>query len=163
MNTKYIIALVAVVAVAAGAFLYYTPDNEPTDNSAGTTTSSGMRAEENAVVVNEQKPGNTVTGSVVYLSAPGFLVIHETFAGNAGAIIGASAPLPSGENKNVKVNLARASKDGEKLIAMLHNDVDGNGKFDAAIDTPVQSTLGGAISGSFDVSVDAQVNIDVTI
>lgn len=55
----------------------------------------------------------------------------------------------------VSVTLNRATRDGERLHAMLHSDVDADGSFVASTDTPVQSSLGGPISGWFDISTGA--------
>jgi len=164
MNKSLLIGIAVVIVGAVGYYLYSStaPASEnTTENSSN--TSAGMLAEENAVVVSEQKPGSTVTGSVVYLAAPGFLVIHEDADGAPGAILGASAVLQAGENTEVPVTLSRASRDGERLYAMLHSDVDGNGTFDAVFDLPVQSILGGPIHGWFDVSSSASENVPVSI
>ena len=164
MNKSLIIGAVLVIAGLAGYYLYSSTAPVPENtNENSDTTSAGMLAEENAVVVSEQKPSSTVTGSVVYLAAPGFLVIHEDADGAPGAILGASAVLQAGENTEVPVTLSRASRDGERLYAMLHSDVDGNGTFDAAVDLPVQSALGGPIHGWFEVSSSASTNVPVSI
>ena len=158
MNTNTIIAVIAIVLVAGGAYYWYgvrgASKMEPSADDAG--TSLGMFAEENGIVITDQKPGQAITAADVLLKAPGFLVIHESDGSAMGAIIGASAALAAGENMNVSVTLTRAAKDGETLHAMLHADVDGNGTFDASIDTPVESALGGPIHASFAVSEDAE-------
>lgn len=172
MNNKMILVLVAVVILGGGAYFLLgnmapdttvTNDIAPTNTDQMPDTSSGMRAEENMVVVNEQKPSKTITGSIVNVAAPGFLVIHEDTAGNPGTILGASALLQTGESTNIPVTLSRATKDGEKLHAMLHSDVDANGKFDAAIDSPVMSSMGGPLEGWFEINADAQENTPVSI
>lgn len=127
------------------------------------TDSSAMRAEENMIVVMEQRPGNTITASQVYLAAPGFVVIHEDTNGAPGAIIGSSALLQAGESSDIKITLSRATKNGEKLHAMLHNDTDANGKFSATADKAVESRLGGPIEGWFEISSDASINPAITI
>jgi hypothetical protein len=121
-----------------------------------------MRAEENMVVVTEQRPGNIVTASTVFLAAPGFVVVHEDIDGAPGAIIGSSAFLAAGESNNIKVMLSRVTQDGDKLHAMLHADTDANGSFSSA-DMPVQSRLGGPLEGWFEISSSASENIPVTI
>ena len=173
MNTKLIIGLVAVVVVVGGA--YYIISKAKTGDSSGmnmtpeemaamhhpygsASNSSAMLAEPNAVVVADQQPGKVVTGAV-YLAAPGYLVIHD----QSGTLLGSSALLPARQSNNIKVTLSRAVKDGEKLMAMLHSDTDGNGSFDASKDMPVQSKLGGAIQGSFQVSSSASGNTPVSI
>lgn len=124
---------------------------------------SAMRAEENMIVVMEQRPGNTVTASQVYLAAPGFIAIHEDANGTAGAIIGSSALLQAGESSQIEIQLSRSVRDGEKLHAMLHNDTNANGIFNANTDLPVASRLGGSIQGWFEISSQAPENVPITI
>lgn len=167
MSTKaFVIVLVIVSFGLIGAYAWNMsePEEMPraeTNDTAENT--AGMRAEENAVVVNEQKPGTAVIGSLVYLASPGYLVIHEDRNGEPGAILGASALLSAGEHTNVAVTLSRAARDGETLHAMLHAEMGGNAKFSAAEDTPVQSRLGGPISGWFVISIDATGPVPVAI
>ena len=154
---KYLVALLVISALGAGIYIYTagSPASEAVMEE-DTNTVSGMLAEENAVVVMEQKPGNTVLGSMVYLAAPGFLVIHEDTNGQPGAILGASTLLQAGESSNITVSLSRATQDGERLHAMLHADTDGNGTFSAS-DVPVQSRLGGPLEGWFEITSSASL------
>jgi len=166
MNTKAFALLLAIVVLGGGAYYFLgTGVNDDLEEEADTNRSvtSGMRAEENAVVVPEQRPGNTVVGSMVYLAALGYLVIHEDKNGEPGAILGTSALLQAGENTNIPVTLSRASRDGETLHAMLHTDADANSSFDASIDIPVQSRLGGPIHGWFEITSSAGENVPVSI
>jgi len=159
---KYVIAVLVLGALGFGVYAFTANDQTPSmAEEENTSTVSGMRAEENVVVVMEQQPGNTIVGSVV-LEVPGFLVIHEDNNG-PGAILGASTLLQAGESTNVQVALSRASRDGETLHAMLHIDADANGAFDAAVDTPVQSRLGGPLGGWFEISSEASLNVPVSI
>lgn len=164
---KALSILIGLLVVSAGAYVYLAnaPAQEAIDNASGETAheqptggdpagTSMMYAEENAVMVPEQRPGTTITGTIL-LAAPGYLVIHEDNNGAPGAIIGSSSLLPAGESGNVTVTLSRASKEGEKLHAMLHAEKGGNTTFSAAEDTPVPSTLGGPIMGFFDIAADA--------
>ena len=160
---KYFVVLLVLAILGVGIYIYTGNPASQEEVSEDTNTVSGMRAEENAVVVSEQRPGNTVTGSAIYLAAPGFLVIHEDTDGQPGTILGASALLQAGENTNVPVTLSRASEEGETLYAMLHTDADANGSFDATIDIPVESILGGPIHGWFEISASASGNVPVSI
>lgn len=162
MKTTTVFGITAVIIIAVLTYvLFINPQLPSTEN---TDTSSTMLAEENAVVVLEQRPGASATASIVYLLSPGFVVIHEDNNGAPGAILGASALLQAGESKSVEVTLSRAARDGERLHAMLHTDADANGTFSASVDTPVQSSLGGPISGWFEISSSASENLpDVSI
>lgn len=153
MKTTTIIGAAAIIILAVLAYLLFA--NTQPSSTENTDTSSTMLAEESAVLVMEQKPGTSVTASLIVLKSPGFLVIHEDNNGAPGAILGASALLQAGESSMVEVTLSRATRDGERLHTMLHTDADANGTFSASSDTPVQSKLGGPISGWFDISASA--------
>jgi len=168
MNTNILlIALVAVIILGGGAYYFTTQNGSDTetadmndmDMDSQDTGSSAMRAEENMVVVMEQKPGNTIIASQIYLAQPGYLVIHDT----EGAILGASSLLPAGESNNVRVTLNVTTKDGEMYHAMLHNELNGNTQFNEAADVPVESRMGGPIMGMFMISADAPENTPVSI
>lgn len=169
---KILLGLLVAVFIALGAY-YYVGSGDVSPNVAdtrgedmGTPSEAGgtsmMYAEENAVVISEQRPGATVTGMAL-LKAPGYIVIHADNAGQPGSILGASALLPEGESSGVKITLSRPSVDGEVLHAMLHFEKGGNTTFTATEDTPVMSALGGPISGWFNIAVDAPENVEISI
>lgn len=122
-----------------------------------------MRAEENMIVVMEQKPENSVVVSQVHLAAPGFVVIHEDNNDSPAAMVGSSALLQAGDTSQVTIKLSKAMLDGTKLHAMLHTDTNGDGKFDEGVDMPVQSKLGGPIEGWFEVTANASENAPISI
>ena len=159
------IFIVLILALVIGGLYLWHVDRGAGDVSktSSEVATSGLRVEENAVVVSEQKPGTTVTGSLVYLRAPGYLVIHEDNKGEPGAILGASALEPAGKSTNVKVVISRASIDSETLHAMLHFEKAGNSTFSGSEDPPVQSSLGGPVSGWFEISADAPGDIPISI
>ena len=160
---KGIIALAIVIVLGGGAYWFMNQSKSSTESAVNTDTSSAMRVENNSVIATDQPSGNTVTVSQVHLAAPGFVVIHDDNNGAPGAIIGFSGLLQAGDSNQVLVKLSKAVLDGTKLYAMLHNDTDGNGKFDAAVDMPVQSVQGGPIEGWFNISADASANPAVSI
>ena len=160
--TRTIIGILALIVIAAGAYVFL-GDQGTAPEGEGDITVSGMRAEENAVVVMEQQPGTSVTASLVYLASSGFLVIHGDVNGEPGAILGVSSLLQAGESSQIVVALSRTTQDGERLHAMLHTDADAGGTFDASTDTPVQSRLGGPIEGGFEVSSEASGDVPVSI
>lgn len=164
MNTKTLagIIIVAVGVIIAAEYFIASPAPDAQESASGRDTSA-LRAEENAVIVSEQRPGMSITVSAVFLAKSGFVVIHEDAAGAPGSILGASVLLPAGESRDARVSLSRASKDGEKLHAMLHVDANGNGAFDVLTDVPVQSRLGGPLEGWFEISSSASENIPVSI
>src|SRR3989344_4402602 len=144
MNAKAIVLVLTVVVLGGG--IYYFLGGDPSDDlgngpeegaSMDTSNVSGMHAEENMMIVSEQKPGASIRGSLIVLAAPGYLVIHEDKDGAPGVILGASALLPAGENSNVPVTLSRASRDGETLHAMLH--------FEKGEDLPTDARTRGSV------------------
>ncbi len=160
------LGILVAIAVIGGGMYWYSKNSSvaPVSNeTVSTEPSSAMRAEENMIVIMEQRPGNTVTASQIHLAATGFVVIHEDTNGAPGAIIGSSSLLQAGDSSQVAITLSRSTKDGEKLHAMLHSDSDGNGTFSATADQPVQSRLGGPIEGWFDISTQASENTPITI
>lgn len=115
----------------------------------GTTT--GARAEENSVIVVDQRPGREITVSQVYLATPGYVAIHDA----TGTILGSSKLLQAGENNNVKVPINRTLRENEELRAELHAESNNNTTFEASADTSIQSSLdSGPIRGIFNVSSD---------
>ena len=172
-----IIVLVAVVVLGGIYFVATNKPVEPINNKVvnstvtveeenadlSTNTVNGMRVEENAVVATEQRPARTVKVAQVYLAAPGYVVIHEDTDEEVGAILGSSDLLKAGENNNVVVTLNRSTKDGEKLWSMLHSEANSNTTFDLSVDTPVESNLGGPVSGWFEINATAEENIEVIL
>lgn len=172
-----LLILGAIIIVAGFYYLMTTRSVEepvidsvvPTDEQNGEAADmpdssvSGMRVEENAVVATEQRPGSIVRIAQVFLAAPGYVAIHEDVAGKPGAIIGSSALLAAGETNAVSVTLDRATRDGEKLWSMLHTEINNNTTFEADVDTAVESSFGGPLSGWFEIKTDAEENIEVTL
>jgi len=112
---------------------------------------SGMLAEDNAIVAEEQRPGSSVTIAQVHLVGPGYVVVHE----QSGAILGSSALLPAGNSNDVQVAVIRPTTDGETLDAMLHFERNGDSTFQNSADPPIESRLGGPIVGTFTISSSA--------
>ena len=159
------LAAVIVILLLAGVFFWYfyqaNPETEQTSND-GASSASGMRIEENMVVITEQRPGNVVVASQIHIASPGFVVIHEDKNGLPGAILGSSPILQAGDSQQVTIKLSRAVRDGERLHAMLHNDTDASGTFGAPPDAPVRSRLGSPIEGWFEVSSQAPENVFIS-
>ena len=103
--------------------------------SGKTAVNDQASGEQNGQVINlsdyifmvNQKPGRFVNVSKVILSKKGYVAIHQEEAGKAGAVIGYSNLLNSGESKNFSVTLNRKSVAGKVfmlwfigIIAMEH-------------------------------------------
>lgn len=166
MHMKTFVGIVSILVVLLGLGWFVVGDRSPSD--AATTTddvaSSPLRAEPNVIVVTDQQPGTEITASLASFEKDGgFVVIHEDVDGQPGAVLGASSLLLAGDNVNVSVTLSRTSVDGETLHAMLHTDTNRDGIFDVAVDAPIQSVLGGPISGWFMIAADAATGTPISI
>jgi hypothetical protein len=155
-----------VVFLGVAGFKYLKSDKLPwlgNKEATKTETGNGVYIEENALVINDHQPGDTITAATILLTKPGYLVVHELENGAPGKIIGSSKLLPSGESQNISVKLTRAGKDGESFFGMLHFEGDDNSTFDAAKDKPVPSKLEGPIMSLFTMTTDAAPATDVTL
>ena len=93
-----------------------------------------------AISAKDQKvEKNSVTVASVTASKVGYLVVHEADATGTkpGKMLG-NASVKAGENKDVTVPLTSEVKAGSKLILMLHEESDGDTKFDDK-DKPVMT------------------------
>ncbi len=110
-----------------------------------------MRVAGNFIYMADQRPGTQVKATSLFTEKPGFVVIHESNGDKAGAVIGVSKFLSAEENNGVVISLSRPVIQGEKFIAMLHED-NGDGKFNASNDPEAKTRS--------DVSVETQFVID---
>jgi hypothetical protein len=149
MHITRTIVMVALMVALGGAALVLMSGTQLTDSARVRDTA--MRVEDNAVVVEDQRPGSVVTVAEVFLAAPGYVVIHEA----SGAILGSSALLPAGRSNDVQVKLNRPSKENETLSAMLHLEKSADSTFQASTDPPAESRLGGPIAGTFAITSSA--------
>ncbi len=161
MKTKRIISLAIVMAIVVLA-LFLLRDNR--NGAIGTGESTSLIVGSNAIYVDDQLPGRSVSIAMVRLEKPGFVVIHEDNAGKPGKFLGISGALPMGETKKaIPIGLSRMTKDGETLYAMLHLG-DGDGVFDSAKDKPVLDSLSGQpvmmiFTASLDASEPGAINL----
>jgi hypothetical protein len=93
-----------------------------------------------AISAKDQEITNkSVTAASVTASKAGYLVVHRSDASGmkAGKILG-NTTVKVGENLDVTVPLTSDVKSGSKLILMLHEESDGDAKFDDK-DKPVMT------------------------
>jgi hypothetical protein len=93
----------------------------------------------NAISVDSQAAGNSVTISSVKLEKKGFVVIHEKDNELLGKILGSSALLDAGESNNVAITLREPLEEAETYLAVLVVD-NGDGRYMPGIDHPVVSS-----------------------
>lgn len=169
MKQKVIATIVALIVIVGGLYWYVSNNKamapEVNSNTAENTSSSdkpltgdvpGDAPDTNPTVpttdtiaVSTQIPGSSVTIDNVFLSKPGFVVIHEATAnGKPGEIIGSSGLLGVGAKQDLEINAT--IKPGAKYYAMVHMD-NGDKKFTAALDLPVTKD-GGPVMTMFSVT-----------
>ena len=145
------VVLTAVVFFLIGfgaAWIYTKPAEAPSSNQSeeeltGTNIPSmGL----NAIEVDDQKVGSTVSIKSVKFENPGWVAIHDDVDGKPGNILGA-AWFPKGQNSGM-VELLRNTEQGKTYFAMLHHD-DGDKKFDHKIDMPLTDASGTIIMVKF--------------
>ena len=102
-----------------------------------------------AVAVDEQKAGNTVAVTMLTLSNPGWVVIHEDRNGKPGNVLGATW-YQAGIHL-AKVELLRSTVVGGTYYAMIHSD-DGDKQFDLKKDLPLMDASGNPIMAMFKVN-----------
>ena len=88
----------------------------------------GFRCNTRLPVADQSIKNNSVNVNSASVDKPGYLVVH--LADPNGKIIGALA-VPAGEHKNLAVPLTAQVVPGTQLIVMLHDESDGDTKFDA--------------------------------
>jgi outer membrane lipoprotein SlyB len=71
-----------------------------------------------------------VSVGAVSSDRPGYIVAHEATAGTAAGTVLGYAPVQAGLNRNISIPLDRGASAGRKLIIVLHEETDGDGKFD---------------------------------
>ena len=139
--TKLIVLLLAVFVFAGGAYTVISKMNRDAEVASTETdvvpteSSSAMRAENNMIMVSDQKPGLTATVSQISLAGSGFVVIRSDKNGAPADVLGASSLIQSSASSNIKITLSRESKENETLHAMLYIDTNSNGSFDASVRT----------------------------
>ena len=101
----------------------------------------------NAIVVDDQAPGNKVNVAMVTLAKNGWAVIHSDTDGKPGRILGAHR-FNAGENRDVAVELQKPTEEGKIYYAMLHFD-DGDRQFHYQKDLPLTGPEGNTIMMRF--------------
>ncbi len=151
MNAKFFLLLVVALTLVAGIgyyFRYY-------PFSKTEKTSSGLFLGQNAIYVQDQPPGQTITIAFASLEKDGFVVIHEGKDAKVGAVIGKSSLLPRGEAENLSpIVLSRKTLDGETLFAILHRD-NGDKTFNSQDDIPITDSEGNPFMMQFMIDKDA--------
>lgn len=144
------VVLTAIVFFLIGfgaAWMFAKPAEAPADDTREEVVDTAIPSMgTNAIEVDDQKVGSTVSLKSVKFENAGWVAIHDDKEGTPGNILGA-AWFPSGENSGL-VELLRNTESGKTYFAMLHND-DGDKKFDNKIDVPITDASGTIIMVKF--------------
>lgn len=140
MKQNVIIAIIVVLVVAAGIFVY-TQRGDSEENNTNQTNNMPQEGDivgevpgdpdedpqtptTDTIAVSTQIAGSTVTIDNVFLSKPGFIDIHEaTSTGELGKSVGVSGYLGVGAKQDLTINATIVA--GAKYFAVVHVD-DGN-------------------------------------
>lgn len=161
MNTKIALIVVVLILAVLGVYYWGGDKNGTEQGQQVINNSTGMIVGKNALNVNEQRVGTTMSVSFVVLEKKGYVVVHEITDGKPGKIIGASALLPLGQSNNIAITLQASLKDGMSYIAMLHIDND-DGVFNATSDVPARNDAD-VIMMEFQANANAQPDGGVSI
>lgn len=124
-TTQWAIGIIVVAAIIIGGFWYM--------NGAHATS---LVLNDNAVLFQDQKPGEEAVVAYAKLSKPGYVVLFANDASGTKTVAGQSDLLSAGEHRNVRVHASGgALVTGTTLTAAVVAD-DGNGTYDAS-DTEV--------------------------
>ncbi len=102
----------------------------------------------NTVLVEDQATGNTVAVKALSLVKDGWVAIHRDSDGKPAGIMGAQR-FNAGKNQTGTVDLLSSTEEGKVYYAMLHDDDDGDHKFDRTKDLPVKDAEGNPIMVRF--------------
>ena len=148
MNKQTSIALIIIVlALAIVGIMALQKKSIPATNQNTNTSqnmgSMGMMVDNNSIAVGAQGENNMLTASMLVITDPGFVVVHEDNNGQPGKVIGVSRLVGPGMVHNVGITLSRTAVKGEKLYVMLHKD---NGdKTYTDVDSPIVGKTGDPI------------------
>lgn len=101
------------------------------ESSPASSPASGAAVTGEVTAVDQTSDGSSITvGSVEISGKDGFIAVHRDDDGKPGAVVGHSAVLAEGKTeRDVVVKLDEKVASGA-YWAMLHEDSDGNGKYE---------------------------------
>ncbi|MEA5385769.1 BGTF surface domain-containing protein [Haloarculaceae archaeon H-GB11] len=100
---------------------------------------------------DQESDGDTVTVPSVTLSDGGFVAIHENNA--SGDVIGSSDYLEAGTHSDVSITLDSTLSEDTTLVAMPHQDTDGDQTYDFPDDDGPYTSNGTAVTDSASITL----------
>lgn len=136
---KKFISTILIILVALVVWMIVKTDktaNGPAVNDGG-ASGQFARLAPDALVVQDQLPGDVVVLGAVNLSRAGFVIVRRDDAGKHGAIIGVSEFLVAGAHSKIDVGTTENLLDGMRYYAEPYHD-SGDGIFDPKQDKIVR-------------------------
>ncbi len=100
----------------------------------------------NYFTIDAQLAGQKVIVKETKFEKPGFMVIHEVKDdGGTGTILGYSNIVPQGYGQKTKIALTTKLNPAKEYIGMMHDDTDGDTRFNEKKDLAINNPLTGAI------------------
>ncbi|HWL49436.1 MAG TPA: hypothetical protein VNT92_06125 [Acidimicrobiia bacterium] len=154
MKTRYLIAVLTVLAMVVSACDGASDGTTTTAAAAEATTTAGAETEGPASAPSsvtadaQESDGTTIVIASVTLPSAGFIAIHGDAEGEPGPVVGHSDLLPAGDSTDVTVTLDEPLTESGTLHPMVHIDINENGEYeffppDETIDTPGMDDAGG--------------------
>jgi PGF-CTERM protein len=113
-------------------------------------------------ISSQSGAGDTVIVDSVSLSDGGFVTIHDSTVGSdpIGSVLGTSAYLEAGDYTDVEVTLDTPIEESQSVIAMPHQDTDGDQTYDFVSsggedDAPYVGDGGNAVTAQAEYTVEA--------
>ncbi|MBI4090509.1 MAG: hypothetical protein HY422_00625 [Candidatus Komeilibacteria bacterium] len=103
-----------------------------------------LPAGNNVLVLATKQQGGFVVIDAVRLAAPGFIVIRDDLYGKPGVVVGVSPLLPSGEARDIRLELLRDFLGTEQLYAEVRAD-NGDRRFRQTDDSIVLDEQGQSV------------------
>ncbi len=120
-----------------------------------------MIAEENAVVVGDQIPGEDVTVHYAKLKESGYVTIYKTTSAGVKEAVGVSQYLPAGEYFNLVINITNPTVSSDTVSAEIIVD-DGDENYDPEVDSVVvDEVTNEPVSGEAMIDENATEEIDL--
>jgi hypothetical protein len=163
MSKRYLITVIAVLAVVMAACDGESEETTTTAAEAEATTSAaeaeGPPTSPSSLTADAQESdGTTIVIASVSLPAPGFVGVHGDAEGSPGPVVGHSDLLPAGESTDVTVTLDEPLTESGTLWPMVHIDINDNGEYEFF--PPDQTIDGPGVDDAGDVAV---ISVEMTV
>jgi hypothetical protein len=158
---KVALIVIAILVVAGAGFWYWTnkssfmpqPTLKPPVNV--TEVSPSPNTQVNMIKASDQSDGDVLSVDSVTNAKPVFVVLHKaTKEGTPGTVVGVSDLLSEGTHDSLDIDISPIAKKGDIYFAMLHEDSNGNKKYDGeTTDMPIKDESGQMVMAKFTITI----------